>query len=57
VPFILRLCDVAKDQGLAKVSFFSQRKGAARAWKQFNPKIWSTGNAGEKQYMFEVALL
>jgi hypothetical protein len=57
VPFILKLVDVARAQGLAKVSFFSQRKGAARAWKQFNPRVWNTDVPGEKQYMFEVSML
>lgn len=55
--FVLKLCEVAKAQGLAKVSFFSQHKGAARLWKRFNPQVFNTTTEGEKQYIFEVALL
>lgn len=53
--FVDRMRIVARANGLQQVSFFSRHKGAARLWKQFNPRRLETQEPGEIQYVFEVS--
>lgn len=55
VQFVHRMQLVAKANGMSQVSFFSRRKGAARAWRRFHPQQLATSIDGERQYVFEVS--